>query len=322
MARLLATKPYNDVAPIFTVPPGQYKNLFLFFDGVSATSQTALITDTGIVTASKNGIPFIASVKFENLQHIANMRGGQVLFTSGSATTTRYLAPLMFWDASAPDNGLLVTENDLVTIQIALATGWTTHVNTTGGSGTWFLYGDDSDCVQNYLPILTQFGYASVTNLKDRLQVQNVSRLFVDMAADSNLQKIQVIVDKKLLHDLTASAMLAISNFNNQLEDATQLATSHITNAMFAELPLAVNGRIGEYLNDSVEIAVQATTATSPNIITLGYMFTPDAQVQSMAKVQQSAVDSLKKQPTATAQVIRTLISKNQAHDALTAAGV
>jgi hypothetical protein len=323
MARLLATQPYTNTNPIFQVLPGQYRNFYLFFDGTSSTGQTSVIGDVnGPVTATKNGIPFVASVSAINLMHIANMRGGRVQLALGTATTTQFFIPIMLWDQSAPNNGMLVTENDLVNIAIALPAGWATHIVAAGGAGTWYLFGDNSDCIQNYIPILTQFTYSGVTAVKDRLQAQNVSRLFINNMDDTDLTRLQIVIDQKLVHDLTRTGALAISNFSNQVEDVTALVGA-VTANVFAELPVAINGAIGEFLNDSIEISMQGGGgAFSPEVITLGYMFTPDAQVVSESKVHASAVASIKRQPVSTVQVIRQIATKNRAEDVLASAGV
>jgi len=312
MPRLLGTKPLSDVSPIIQLPPGQYKNLFLVLDCLqNGATALANIFDLGVITATKNGVPFVASVKTPHIMAIANMRGGLINWNKGTNDNdaVNALIPFMMFDLASPDNGLLVNENDLVNIQVS------TNGNIAGrtDTGNWYLFGDDCDAVQHYMPVLTQFTYTGQTQIKDRLQAQNVSRLFFYSADYSHMSRFQVVVDGKLVHDVTKNGALWVSNFNNQVEDATALVGA-VTSTSFIELPITLSGKIGEFLNDSVELTVIGDgTAFNLDVLTQGYSFTPDAQAQSQAKADASAVMSLKSQPAQTIQVLKKLINSQTA---------
>lgn len=284
MAKLLVSANADVSNPVLRVPPGTYKHLFIQVEGINTATAVAL-ADLGQVTITKNGFPMIASVDTTNLMHIANMYGGQVGFSSTNGAACNINVPIFCYDISSPNNALFVGENDLVNIQIQWGANFTTRLS----SGTVSILGDTCNAVQNYIPVITQNGYASITNVRERLIVENVVRMFVNGLSDTNFTKMQVIVDNKLLHDVTRVQLLQISNWETHLEDSTALGTGYITNATFGMLPIAIDGNIGDSLNDSLEIAITAAAAISPQVLTVGLDFTPDAQAITQAKVLNAA---------------------------------
>jgi hypothetical protein len=271
--------------PIVRVQAGKYKHLFLAIEnGVSSSAVALTDLAASYITMTKNGIPIIGGVNLISVMHIANLFGGRVE-SAFAANAYSFLIPILCYDIASPDNVLLVRESDNVSIQIQ----WGGNFNSYTTSATLNLYGEVGEGAQNYLPILTQYTYGSSTGLKEKLQGENFTRLYIRGMDDTDITRVQIVVDGELVHDAGRLGLLYGSNWQNNVEDATALGTSNVTNTVFAHLPIATNGHIGEFLSDSVEIGmIIASGGASPEVITQCIRFTPDDQAISMASAQSS----------------------------------
>lgn len=283
-----------DVAnPIARLQPGKYKHLFIVVEGTcGATAINLSDINQSYVSVIKNGIPLIGNVNLINLMHIANQFGGRVEFSSTASSNFFLIVPIMCYDPASPDNVLLVREIDNVSVQIQ----WGGNFNANMASGTLNIYGEVSDGNQNYHVLMAQYTYANSTGFKEKLSGENFSRLYIRGMDDTDISRIQVVVDGELVHDASRIATLYKSNWENNVEDATALGPANVTNNVFAQIPLVANGHLSEMLSDSVELSmIIGPGGASPEVIVQCIDFTPDEQAISMASAQSNVTQKLTK---------------------------
>jgi len=279
-----------DVAsPVLTLPEGIYKHLYLVIEGTNSATAVTL-GDLGRVTITKNGRPLVASVETVSLMHIANLFGGKVGFSSTASSSLFAMVPIFCYDPDNPGNVLVVTDKDRVSVTITWGGNFTTRL----ASGDVKLCGDFAEGIQQYHLVYTQYDFslAAAGTIKQTLPGENFFRLFCYDMSDTDIQRIQVEVDGKIIHDASRIETLYSSNFLSRIEDAgstQQLGTGYVTADVMAHIPIVSNQQISELLSDNINITVIAGGALAAfNVVTLTADFTPAEQALSQSIVNQN----------------------------------
>lgn len=269
------------------VPAGIYKHLYLVVEGTNtATAVTA--GDLGTIQLVKNGYPIINCDTLMAM-HIGNMFGGRVMFSSTASGSCYFTVPLFMYDPPYPGNVLHVADSDACFINVQWGANFTTRLST----GEARICADPASGVQAYnlLYRQQQFPITGAGTLNVSIDGENFLRAFIHDMSDTDISRVTLIVDDRVMHDCSRLEGIMGSNFSCRIEDqgsAQQIATGYVTADTVAHFPFCVNGRINEMLSDNLRLMVQAGGSATVTIVTLQADFTPDRQriTQDAARVE------------------------------------
>lgn len=292
--RLLDTANVDVASVILKATRGKFKHFLLVIEARNDTGQTLSLANLGSLLAVKKSRNFISNVSLVNLMHIANHLGGVPYFTSTVASTVVVAIPIFCYDPSAPDNILDVQDDDAMTFTMSNLAAFTTAL----ASGTAYLYGDEAEGVQHYMPVFNQVTevIGSAGNVVKTLTGENFVRLFINSMNDPDISRITIRQDGVTKVNATREALLAMSMFLGNIESFTAgspIGTSYESALNCAHIPLAY-GEISELLSDNLEYDITATGAASPELVSICLDFTPQEQMLSQA----SAAASLNRKMT------------------------
>jgi len=283
MGRQLAIQNISAGGNTLRVPEGRYKFLNIVFEGTNTAAQDIALSDLGTVTIVKNGRPLVAAVDMVNMMHYANLMGGLLVFSSTTGAAAFGGIPYFCFDPGAPENILVVGDQDYMTITLTWGAGF--FAATGLQSGTVKIVGEQGEGVQHYEHHYNQYNFSlsAAGTIKERIPGENFARLILTDMDDTDITRIMIYVDGAVVHDCTRVEALSMSNLISRLEEAASVGTGELTSTQTAQFAIVSSGKFSEALSDDLQLTIIGAGAIEPEVLVTSLDFTPDDAVASAA---------------------------------------
>lgn len=244
------------------LPEGSFSAFLARIYGTNGGGGTLLTTDLGRARLVLNGEDLINTDQ-DILHTLNNFLFGFPEETSavGAAFAFTFLIPC---GLPKDPNNILITKNDQAHIGFDFSLAAAAVAPTVA---TWEIYGIRKYGTQSHTLRLHQMSenYTAATVDRWDIPVRNVKGLLIKAGTPANMSRIEVFVDGKVRYNTTWAAAVAYSNLIHNVEAAE--ADLYI--------PFALSNTMQEVMSDEIEVQVQTTGATTLDIYSLFYNFTP-----------------------------------------------
>lgn len=254
------------------IPAGSYSGLFLRLAGTNDTGDTA---DHAIIDLvfTVNGEQII-NVGGAFLLEMANQYFGHCEADSATASTVELVWYIPFELPYMDENSLLVQAGDLVTLRIQEQASAADVA-----SGTYSLYGVTKNAVQNYLPRFMRHNIdaSAATTLKQRIPINNISRLWLNAATASDIGNVLVERDGDLVANANYAELLSITGLFRQVESAPTW------------LSVELGDTASALVNSDVQLQVTFSAAETLNVVSESFKYDGDVTNRSEQVVRKRA---------------------------------